>query len=39
MLLELTYAPGGNGAATPRFFESRLERGVLRVPAGAGEEA
>lgn len=38
MLLEMAYAPGGSGAATPRFFEARLDRGVLRVPHGEREE-
>ena len=32
MLLDLTYAPQGNGGATPRFFNARLEQGVLRIP-------
>lgn len=31
MLLALDYAPGMNGAALPRFFDARLESGVLRV--------
>lgn len=31
MLLGLDYAPGLNGDAQPRFFEARLEGGVLRV--------
>ncbi len=31
MLLDLTYDPQGNGAATPRFFNARLEHGVLRI--------
>jgi CRISPR-associated protein Cas5d len=35
MLLDLEYGPGGPGHARPRFFEARLERGVLRVPAPA----
>jgi CRISPR-associated protein Cas5d len=32
MLLDLEYAPGRAGTGTPRFFEARLENGVLRVP-------
>jgi CRISPR-associated protein Cas5d len=32
MLLDMTYASGGNGKATPRFFEGRLDRGVLAIP-------
>ena len=35
MLLALDYAPDGHGTATPRFFDARLERGVLRVPEEA----
>ena len=34
MLLDIAYASDGSGA--PRFFEARLERGVLKVPSGAG---
>jgi len=33
MLLDLRYEPDGSGRGTPRFFQARLERGVLRVPA------
>ncbi len=33
MLLDLDYAPDGSGRGTPRFFQARLERGVLHVPA------
>lgn len=33
MLLSLDYAPGRSGRGRPRFFNARLERGVLRVPA------
>ena len=33
MLLDLEYAADGSGRGVPRFFEARLERGVLRVPA------
>jgi CRISPR-associated protein Cas5d len=38
MLLDLEYARSG-GRATPRFFDARLENGVLRVPPmpAAGE--
>jgi CRISPR-associated protein Cas5d len=32
ILLDLEYAPDGSGRGTPRFFEARLERGILRVP-------
>ena len=32
MLLDINYAPGGEGRGTPLFFEASLERGVLRVP-------
>ena len=33
MLLDLDYAADGTGRGTPRFFQARLERGVLRFPA------
>lgn len=33
MLLDLVYEPNRSGRGTPRFFDARLERGVLRVPA------
>lgn len=33
MLLDLDYATDGSGHARPRFFNARLEHGVLRVPA------
>ncbi len=33
MLLDLDYVPDGSGRGTPRFFDARLERGVLSVPA------
>ena len=33
MLLDLEYAPEGSGRGTPRFFQARLEQGILRVPA------
>ena len=39
MLLDLTYDPQGNGAATPRFFNARLEQGVLRIPHPSEREA
>jgi CRISPR-associated protein Cas5d len=32
MLLALDYADDGSGRGVPRFFNARLERGVLRVP-------
>jgi CRISPR-associated protein Cas5d len=32
MLLDLDYAPDGSGRGTPRFFQARLEHGILRVP-------
>ncbi len=32
MLLALDYAPDGSGRAKPRFFDARLERGILHVP-------
>jgi CRISPR-associated protein Cas5d len=31
MLFDLDYAPDGSGRGQPRFFEARLERGVLHV--------
>jgi CRISPR-associated protein Cas5d len=33
MLLDLDYAPDNSGRGVPRFFNARLERGVLRVPS------
>lgn len=36
MLLNLDYHPDGSGRGTPRFFEARLERGVLRIPSTVG---
>ena len=33
MLLEIEYAPDRSGAGSPRFFDARLEHGVLRVPS------
>ena len=38
MLLDFTYDPQGNGAATPRFFNARLEQGVLRIPHPSEQE-
>ncbi len=38
MLLDLEYAADGTGRGIPRFFEARLEDGILRVPAFAGAE-
>jgi CRISPR-associated protein Cas5d len=32
MLLDLDFAPDRSGRAVPRFFEARLEKGILRVP-------
>jgi len=37
MLLDLDYAEDGSGRGAPRFFNARLERGVLRVPWADGE--
>ena len=39
MLLDLTYDPQCNGTAKPRFFNARLERGVLRIPQPSEQEA
>jgi CRISPR-associated protein Cas5d len=33
MLLDLEYASDGSGRGTPRFFNARLDAGILRVPA------
>ncbi len=33
MLLDIDYHPDGSGRGTPRFFDARLERGVLKVPS------
>lgn len=33
MLLDLDYAPDRSGRGRPRFFNARLDRGVLHVPA------
>jgi CRISPR-associated protein Cas5d len=38
MLLDLEYADDGSGRGTPRFFEARLEAGVIRVPPLAAVE-
>ena len=39
MLLNIDYAKDGSGHGTPRFFDARLENGVLRVPRmGPGVE-
>jgi CRISPR-associated protein Cas5d len=35
MLLEIEYTPDGSGHGRPRFFDARLEHGVLRVPTMA----
>jgi len=32
MLLDLEYAADGTGRGTPRFFEARLDHGILRIP-------
>jgi len=32
MLLDLDYASDGSGRGTPRFFQARLDGGVLRIP-------
>jgi len=39
MLLDLDYEPGRLGRGTPRFFEARLDNGVLRVPQRVAEVA
>ncbi len=36
MLLDLDYRPDASGRGTPRFFDARIERGVLRVPPRGG---
>ena len=38
MLLDLDYAPDRSGRGTPRFFDARIERGVLRVPSTTARE-
>ncbi len=35
MLLDIGYDADGSGRGTPRFFDAKLEHGVLRVPNGA----
>lgn len=37
MLLDLDYADDRSGNATPRFFDAKLERGVLRIPRRSTE--
>ncbi|MBI3966163.1 MAG: type I-C CRISPR-associated protein Cas5 [Chloroflexi bacterium] len=32
MLLQLDYVADGSGRGTPRFYDARVERGILRVP-------
>jgi CRISPR-associated protein Cas5d len=32
MLLDIEYEPGHSGRGTPRFFDARIEEGVLRAP-------
>ena len=39
MLLEMAYAADGRGTAAPRFFEARLDTGVLKVPIHDHQEA
>lgn len=39
MLHDLDYRSDGSGRGTPRFFNARLERGVLRVPAAIEQGA
>ncbi len=38
ILLRMQYRPGPTGEATPRFFNARLEGGVLRIPRIPDEE-
>ena len=38
MLLDLKYAPQNNGTALPRFFNARLEQGILRLPHRQNQE-
>jgi CRISPR-associated protein Cas5d len=33
MLFDLNYTPDKSGRGTPRFFEARLEGGILRIPS------
>jgi CRISPR-associated protein Cas5d len=37
MLLEIAYAPDGSGHGRPRFYDARLEHGVLSVPAAGSQ--
>jgi hypothetical protein len=39
MLLDLDYTDDGSGRGTPRFFDARLEGGVLQVPPRPLREA
>jgi CRISPR-associated protein Cas5d len=39
MLLDLDYEPGRSGRGRPRFFQARLEGGILRVPPRVESEA
>jgi CRISPR-associated protein Cas5d len=36
MMFDINYATDGSGRGTPRFFEARVESGVLRVPEIGG---
>jgi len=36
MLLDIDYAPDKSGRGTPRFFQARLEAGIVRVPPPTG---
>jgi CRISPR-associated protein Cas5d len=38
MLLDMTYPSEENGRGEPRFFEARLDHGIVRFPALVGEE-
>jgi CRISPR-associated protein Cas5d len=38
MLLDIDYNEDGSGKGLPRFFEAKLEHGVLSVPAGERNE-
>ena len=38
MLLGMEFNPDGSGRATPRFFDARLEQGVMRIPQPDGRE-
>lgn len=39
MLDDLDYAPDGSGRGTPRFWNARVERGILRPPRPTGATA